>query len=319
LTPPPAAPPVHGGVLWPHAAVLVAAVLFGTTFVVVRDAVAEVAVVPFLAVRFLVGAAVLAPFALAPRHVGAGADAGVVPADAGVARAGVVCGLVLLAGYLFQTVGLQYTTAPVSAFVTYLLVVIVPLISSVVLRRPPGRATLTGVVVAAVGLLLLTGEGAGLGRGELLTLGCAVAFAVHIVLLAELAPRHDTVRLTAVQLLVVGTLCVVPGAFLGGYAFPREAWLAAAFTGAAASALAFSLQVWGQRRVGPTRTSLLLMLEPVAAAALGHVTGEPLGVRGLGGGLLILAGIAAAEVPFARRREGEGEPASNPQWPDGVP
>ena len=301
--------------LWPHAAVLVAAVLFGTTFVVVREAVADVAVVPFLAVRFLVGAAVLAPFALTPRHDRSAESAG----DAGVFAAGAVCGLVLLAGYLFQTVGLQYTTAPVSAFVTYLLVVIVPLISSVVLRRRPRRATSAGVVVAAVGLLLLTGEGAGIGRGELLTLGCAVAFAVHIVLLAELAPRHDTVRLTAVQLLVVGAVCLVPGAFLGGYAFPAEAWLAAIFTGAAASAVAFSLQVWGQRRVGPTRTSLLLMLEPVAAAALGHVTGERLGARGVAGGLLILAGIAVAEVPVARRREGDGEPASNPEWPDGVP
>lgn len=296
------------GAVWrAHAAVLAAAVLFGTTFVVVRDAVADADVVPFLAVRFLVGAAVLAPFAARGR--GRGGDAGVV-------RAGAVCGLVLLAGYLFQTVGLQYTTAPVSAFVTYLLVVIVPLISALVLRRLPGAATVAGVAVAAVGLVLLTGEGAGIGRGELLTLGCAVAFAVHIVLLAELSPRHDTVRLTAVQLAVVGGLCLVPGAALGGYAFPLRAWLAAAFTGAAVSALAFFLQVWGQRRVGPTRTSLLLMLEPVAAAGLGHVTGERLGARGAAGGVLILAGIVVAELPLARgRRGGDGRRASNPEGP----
>lgn len=300
-----------GGV-WPaHAAVLVAAVLFGTTFVVVRDAVDEVEVVPFLAVRFLVGAAVLAPFAL---RRGGGRGGGSAGADAGVVRAGVVCGVVLLAGYLLQTVGLQYTTAPVSAFVTYLLVVIVPLISSLVLRRVPGRATVTGVAVAAGGLVLLTGEGAGVGRGELLTLGCAVAFAVHIVLLAELAPRFDTLRLTAVQLAVVGVLCVVPGAFLGGYSFPAEAWVAAAFTGAAVSALAFALQVWGQRRVGPTRTSLLLMLEPVVAAGLGHVTGERLGARGAAGALVILGGIVVAEAPLARRgRGGDGRRASNPE------
>lgn len=304
------APAVPGGVWRAHAAVLVAAVLFGTTFVVVRDAVADADVVPFLAVRFLVGAAVLAPFALRGRGSVAGADAGVV-------RAGVVCGLVLLAGYLFQTVGLQYTTAPVSAFVTYLLVVIVPLISALVLRRTPGVATVAGVAVAAIGLVLLTGEGAGIGKGELLTLGCALAFAVHIVLLAELAPRYDTMRLTAVQLAVVGGLCLGPGVVLGGYAFPARAWAAAAFTGAAVSALAFSLQVWGQRRVGPTRTSLLLMLEPVAAAALGHVTGERLGARGMAGGVLILAGIVVAEIPLARRgRGGDGGRASNPQGRD---
>ncbi|MGH9153291.1 MAG: DMT family transporter, partial [Acidimicrobiales bacterium] len=282
-------------------------------FVVVRDAVAEAGVVPFLAVRFLVGAAVLAPFALRRRPAAPGA---------GVGRAGAVCGLVLLAGYLLQTVGLQYTTAPVSAFVTYLLVVIVPLISALVLHRRPRPATLAGVAVAAAGLVLLTGEGAGAGRGELLTLGCAVAFAVHIVLLAELAPRFDTSALTAVQLLVVGAVCLVPGAFLGGYGFPARVWAAALFTGAAVSALAFALQVWGQRRVGPTRTSLLLMLEPVVAAALGHATGERLGARGVAGGLVILAGIVVAEVPVARRRRARSPAAPADRagrgWPAGV-
>lgn len=308
-----APPPAAAGVWRAHAAVLAAAVLFGTTFVVVRDAVDEAGVVPFLAVRFLVGAAVLAPFALRRRPAAPGA---------GVGRAGAVCGLVLLAGYLLQTAGLQYTTAPVSAFVTYLLVVIVPLISALVLHRRPRPATLAGVAVAAAGLVLLTGEGAGLGRGELLTLGCAVAFAVHIVLLAELAPRFDTSALTAVQLLVVGAVCLVPGAFLGGYRFPARVWAAALFTGAAVSALAFALQVWGQRRVGPTRTSLLLMLEPVVAAAVGHTTGERLGARGVAGGLVILAGIVVAELPVARRRRSPSpvapaDPAGR-GWPAGV-
>ncbi|MDP9388606.1 MAG: DMT family transporter [Actinomycetota bacterium] len=276
-----------------HAAVLAAAVLFGTTFVVVRDAVAEVQVVPFLAVRFLVGAAVLAPFARGVRR------------PPGLARAGVACGLVLLAGYLLQTVGLQYTSTSVSAFITYLLVVMVPVMSAVALHRPPTRATAAGVVLAAGGLFLLTGADPSLGRGELLTLGCAVAFAVHIVLLAELAPRHPAVPLTAVQLLVVGGACLVPGAFLGGYGFPARAWLAAMYTGVAVSALGFGLQVWGQRRVGPTRTSLLLMVEPVAAAGVGHLVGERLGWQGGAGAGLILAGILVAEAPLAaavRRR-----------------
>ena len=295
---PPAGRP-DGGRWRADAAVLAAAVLFGTTFVVVRDAVVDVDVVPFLAVRFLIGAAVLAPFAWRGgwRPGGGGGDAGLL-------RAGVACGAVLLAGYVLQTAGLQYTSTSVSAFVTYLLVVMVPVLSAVVLRRPPGRETVAGVVLATAGLFLLTGRGTelGLGRGELLTLGCAAAFAVHIILLAELSPRYDTVRLTAIQLAVVGGACVVPGLVLGGYGFTGRAWLAAAYTGAVVSALAFALQVWGQRRVGPTRTSLLLMLEPVSAAVVGAAIGERLGWAGAAGAVLILAGIVVAELAAGDNR-----------------
>jgi drug/metabolite transporter (DMT)-like permease len=278
-----------------HGAVVVAAVLFGTTFVMVKDAVADVGPVPFLAVRFLVGAATMAPFALRRPAEGRSTS------PPGVWQAGLVCGAALLLGYVFQTVGLQYTTSSVSAFVTYLLVVMVPVISALTLRRPPTPPTIAGVVLATAGLFLLTGRGVHLGKGELLTLGCALSFAVHIVLLAHFAPRFDTTKLNGIQLLVVGGACLVPGLWLGGYGFTLRAWLAAAYTGVAVSGVALGLQLWGQRQVGPTRTSLLLMIEPVSAAGLGYAVGDRLGVGGVVGALLILAGIAVAEFPVARR------------------
>ncbi|MFP5327425.1 MAG: DMT family transporter [Acidimicrobiia bacterium] len=279
-----------------HLAVVAAAVLFGTTFVTVQAAVEDAEPVPFLAVRFLIGAAALAPFALRSRPA--------VGAEPGLLKAGVLCGLALLAGYVFQTVGLQYTSSTVSAFITYLLVILVPLIGAVAGRRLPTAGVTAGVVLSVAGLALLTGgaSGAGFGRGELLTLGCAFAFAFHIVMLGELAPRYDTLRLNAVQLATVGALCLVPGAFLGGYRFPPTAWAAAAFTALAATALAFALQVYGQTRVGPTRTALLLMIEPVSAAALGWLSGDRLRWAAVVGAALILGGIALAELPvFARR------------------
>ena len=272
-----------------HGAVILAAVLFGTTFVMVKDAVADVGPVPFLAVRFLVGAVAMAPFAARE------------PRTPGVWRAGALCGAVLLAGYVLQTVGLQYTTSSVSAFVTYLLVVMVPVISAFTLRKVPTAPTIAGVVLATVGLFLLTGQGVHLGKGELLTLGCALSFAVHIVLLSYFAPRFGTAELNGVQLLVVGFGCLVPGFFLGGYHFTGRAWLAALYTGVAVSGAALGLQLWGQRRVGPTRTSLLLMIEPVSAAGLGYAVGDRLGVGGAIGAALILAGIAVAELPIATR------------------
>lgn len=265
-----------------HLAVAAAGVLFGTTFVVVQDAVADVEPIPFLAVRFLIGAAALAPFAArAPRQPGR-------------TRAAALCGLALLAGYVFQTIGLQYTTASVSAFVTYLLVVMVPVLAAVVLRRPPSRRVAIGVALATAGLFFLTGAtDVGFGKGEALTLGCAFAFAVHIVLLAELSPRFDTMALTAGQLVVVGVACLAVG---GVPHLTARAYAAAAYTGVTASAVAFVLQVYGQRRVGPTRTSLLLMLEPVSAAVLGYATGEGLAAVAVLGAVLILGGVAVAET-----------------------
>jgi drug/metabolite transporter (DMT)-like permease len=277
-----------------HAAVALAAVLFGSTFLVVKDAVKVAPVVPFLGVRFLIGAALLAP-------AGARRQARGRVRQPGVVKAGALCGAALLTGYLFQTVGLQYTSSSVSAFVTYLLVVIVPVLAAIALRRRPDGPVVVGVVLATAGLVALTGGGSLLHKGPLLTLGCAFAFAVHIMLLSELSPRFDTAALNTVQLAAVGGACLVVGFFTGGYGFPLRAWLAAAYTGAASTALAFSLQVWGQRRVGPTRTSLLLTIEPVSAAILGALAGDRLGLHGVVGAALILAGIAAAEVPLARR------------------
>ena len=291
----PPEPSLRSEALRAHAAVAVAAVLFGTTFVTVQAAVEDVEPVPFLAVRFLLGAAVLAPFAL---RSGSGQS------QTGIWRAGVACGVALLAGYLFQTVGLQYTSSTVSAFITYLLVVLVPLIAAVAGRRLPTAGVGAGVVLSVAGLALLTGgaSSAGFARGEALTLACAFAFAFHIVILGGVAPRYDTARLNAVQLATVGGLCLVPGFFLGGYRFTAAAWAAAVFTALAATALAFALQVYGQRRVGPTRTALLLMIEPVSAAALGWFSGDRLRWSGVAGAVLILGGIALAELPLFTRR-----------------
>lgn len=267
---------------------MLAAFLFGTTFVVVKDAVADAQPIPFLGVRFLVAAAAM--WLLARR----------APPDPGVLRAGVACGLVLLAGYVFQTVGLQRTSATTSAFITYLLVVIVPLLSALVLRRPPAAATAAGIVLAVGGLALLSDTGLRVRAGELLTVLCALAFAIHIVMLAVFAPRHDWRRLTAVQLTVVGVGCAVPGFVAGGYRFSSSVWMAAIYTGIGASAVAFSLMTWAQRRVSPSRAALLLMLEPVFAAVLAIGAGERFGIRAAGGAALILLGVLVSELSRGR-------------------
>ena len=266
-------------------ALVLAGFLFGSTFLVVQDAVDRAAVVPFLAARFLVGALVLWP--LARRR----------PSTPGVARDGVLAGLSLLVGYLFQTFGLRSTDSSTSAFITYLLVVMVPLMGVVRFRRLPGPNVAVGVVLAVSGLFLLSGGVAGIGRGELLTVGAALCFALHIVILGEVSGRHDAVRLTMWQALTVGVACLVPGAFApGGYSFDAGVWAAVAFTGVGATALAFWCMAWAQQVVPESQAAIILLLEPVSAGVLGVLVGEDLGWSGAAGAALILVAVVVAEL-----------------------
>jgi drug/metabolite transporter (DMT)-like permease len=208
-----------------------------------------------------------------------------------------VAGVLLLAGYVLQTVGLQYTTAATSAFITYMLVVFVPFIAYATTREVPHPLTLVGVVLAVAGLVLLTGGAdTGFGRGEVLTLGCAVAFAAHLVFLGAVAPRHDPVRLTTVQLTTVGAACLVPALAQGSFDVDGGALVAAAFTGVFATAVAFLAMVWAQRIVSPSRAAIILLLEPVFAALLSALIDEPLTAAVVAGGGLILIAVVLAEV-----------------------
>jgi drug/metabolite transporter (DMT)-like permease len=278
-------------------ALVLAAICFGSTFIVVQDAVGKVEPIPFLAVRFLVAAGALAPFARRR------------PRSPGEVRDGLAAGSALLVGYVLQTVGLQYTGSATSAFITYLLVVFVPVIGLVVLRRRPHPVTLVGIAIAVVGLVLLTdpggaGGGTGFGKGELLTLGCAIAFAGHVVVLGVTAHRHDPIRLATVQVAFVGAACAIPGLWLGGYGFPASAFAAAVTTAIVATALAFVLQVTGQRTVPAARAALLLLLEPVFAAIVAAVRGESLTPTQLAGAGLIVVAVSVSEVapPLLDRR-----------------
>lgn len=265
-----------------------AAVLFGSTFLLTKTGVEDASPSAFLAARFLGGALVILAVAAARgrRHHPSRAIAGPV----------IACGLVLAAGYAFQTVGLQYTSSATSAFITYLLVIFVALLAAIVHRVVPAPTVLAGLVIATAGMWLLTGGTGGFGRGEALTLACAFAYAVHILLLGRYSRRFDTAWFTGGQLLVVGLLCLGPGFAQGGFGFSASTWFAAGATGLGASAIALTLQIGGQRRLGPTRTAVLLMLEPVTAAVLGYLVGERLGIAGGVGASLILVGIGLAEA-----------------------
>jgi drug/metabolite transporter (DMT)-like permease len=295
-----------GAYRWELAMVAVTAV-WGSTFVLVRDAVGQVPPFAFVAYRFLAAALLLA--AIRPRLAlgGPGRGPGLGPLGAGVA-----IGVALFCGYGFQTVGLQYTTASNAGFITGLSVVLTPLLGAVLLRQAPGRWPVTGACLAAVGLALLSLQRLEVRRGDALVLGCAFAFAAHILLLGRYAPRLDTYRLAVVQLATAGLLALAWAGVAGDLVVPASAdvWVALAITSVAASAGAFLIQTRAQREVSPTRTAVIFTMEPVFAGLFGFLlAGERLSGRGWLGAGLILAGMLTAELG-GRLPAAPGRPAT---------
>ena len=187
---------------------MLAALLYGITFPLVHDALEDITPFAYLVGRFGIALLFVAPAAwIAARGM---ADRALLW------RAGVIAGLLLFGGYATQTVGLQYTSPSTSAFITGLYVVLTPVVEAVVYRRVPGRAVWAGIVLATIGLYLLTGADVHLGRGELLTLACAVLFAGHIVYLGAYARRVPPAAFTGVQLGMVAVLSV-PAAGASGH------------------------------------------------------------------------------------------------------
>ena len=269
---------------------LVVTAIWGATFVMVKGAVAQAGPLTFVGVRFVLAALGLAPLLFARRG----------QLSPGALASGASIGLLLFAGYAFQTAGLQFTSASKAGFITGLSVVLVPLLSALVLRQPPSWPSVAGVGLATSGLALLSlQDDVSLQTGDLLVLGCALSFALHILLVGRAAPRFDVLSLTGVQVLVAALLS---GAGALAFEAPTvgqvEAILPAAlFTGLFATVLAFYVQTHAQRFTSATHTALIFTMEPVFAGLFGYLlAGERLGLRGIVGCGLILAGMVVAQV-----------------------
>ena len=257
----------------------VAAALFGMTFVAVKDALDVIPPLSFVGWRFLIGAAVLLALSF--------------PKGRPVWRDGTIAGGILFVGYAAQTVGLEQTTATNSGLITGLYVVFTPLLAAAFARLRPAASTVLGASLSVLGLGMLTiSDTFTLSTGDLWTLACAAAFALHIVALARMAPRHDVVAFTSVQLLVTAVAALALSAVFEGAGWPpRSVWLTLAITALVVTCGAFLVQVWAQTIVGPSRTAIVLALEPLFAVATAAVIlGERLSARGWAGALFMMVG-----------------------------
>ena len=270
---------------------LMVTVIWGTTFVVVKNAIGEMTPMYFLALRFSLAALVLL----------------VIP--------GTVCGLkrawrktllpgaLLAMAYLLQTYGLIHTTASRAGFITGLSVILVPLFVSAIDRRRPSALVLTGASISTIGLALMSGGGSSpLNIGDLLVMGCAVGFALQIIVVGRRAADLPPLSLT-LGMLGTAALLFWPGALQELFyhdtrALPStNAIMAILTTAILATSLAFYLQCRMQRFTTPSHTALIFSAEPVFAALFAFLlAGEILGPLGIFGGTMIVLGIVVVEA-----------------------
>jgi drug/metabolite transporter (DMT)-like permease len=269
-------------------ALIAVTAIWGCTFLLVQNALHDVSPILFLGLRFAVASCAL--FLVYRRKL---MRAALLP--------GLATGGFLFAGYAFQTVGLQYTTASKSAFLTSLSVPLVPLAGSLVYRLVPKPFELLGVAVATTGMLLLTAPSsfAGIGRGDWLSVLCAVSFAGQVVAVTHAAGKGNFETLALVQMFTASILSFATYRFLET---PVLRWTPAVIsaillTGLLASALAFSVQAWAQQFTSVTRAAIIYALEPVFAWITSWwLMGERLGWKETLGAALILLGILTVEL-----------------------
>ena len=285
-----------------HLLLLTVVIIWGTTFVLVKDALQDASPLLFNLLRMTLAAIALA--IINHRQLR--------KITAKTLASGAIVGLFLAAGYQFQTTGLARTTAAKSAFITGLVVVFVPLLTIIPALRPanahaPRWTTALGAILAFAGLLLLTTPPGtawknlfdSIGPGDLLTLLCAVAFAGHLLALAHASTQVPIAQLATLQIAVAAIVMAITLPLDGTphLALTPRLIIALAVTSLLATAAAFTIQSWAQQHLPPVHTALLLTLEPVFACLTSFLfLNERLGPRALIGTLLILAGIALTEL-----------------------
>lgn len=262
--------------------------IWGSTFIVVQNAVSQMPVMDFLGIRFTVAAIVM--FLLRPNCLRGMTRKGLVRS--------IVIGLALCLGFITQTYGLQYTSAAISGFITGMFVVITPLISLLLLKRNVRPSIWLAVGFATIGLGILSLQGWSIGTGELLTLLCAVFFALHIVGLGEWAGKHDAYGMAFIQISVVALISMV-AATQDGIIFPPNitVWGAVVLTAVFASAIGFLVQTWAQSFISPTRIAVTLTMEPVFAGLFAVVIGgDQLTMRTIIGAIFVLSAMLITSV-----------------------
>lgn len=282
-------------------ALLGVTIIWGSSFILSKNSLDHLETFNFLAIRFLISA-LLSSIIFYKNMIHIQKD---------TLKYGILIGIILFTGYAFQTVGLNYTTASKSGFITGFCVVIVPVLSALLLKQKPERAAVIGVVLALVGLGFLTLDSSlSLNIGDFLTLIGALMFALHIITVGKYTVSVDSIALGIVQIAVVGILSLLFTVTIETPMIPKgvEVWTSILILAVLATSVAFIVQNAMQKFTSPTHTALIYTGEPVFSALFAYIlAGEILTKGGVFGGVLILLGMMIAELDwkniFARKNK----------------
>ena len=295
----------------PALALLFIAVIWGSTFVLMADAIAEYPMYAFLALRFGIAALVLAM--IRPDIF--------KKMTAENVRLGLLASIFLALGYILQTASLLPadmggTTPARSAFLTGVYVILVPIFQSLLRKKFPDWGVRIGVVLAIGGLWALSGLNIASGGfydwvlGDTLVLLAAVSYTAHMLILGFTTQRHSTTTLAVIQLGVIAIVSAFGSILTGetaGLPQGQTVWFAIIITSIFGSSLAFVVQTWAQKILAPARVALILVLEPVFGGIFGWSAAGAVPIRELIGAILLIGGMLSAELIAARKAESKGE------------
>ena len=278
-----------------YLAMLGAAAVWGGSFVVMKDSLEKQDVFSFLASRFILASILM--FMYRPTALRGLSKKFVLR--------GILAGILLGSGYIFQTFGLTNTTVSNTGFITGLYLVFTPLISLVILRRHVIRIQWLAVLLAFIGLLLISYNGVSIGRGETLVLISAILYGAHFVALGEWSDGGNTYALTLIQ---ISTLAVMASLFTikDGFELPPDSsvWLAVLFTAFFATFLAFLVQTKAQSVMSATAASVLLATETPFAVIFGlYFNSDPLTLKIITGGILVMVAMGLVIWSDARKKD----------------
>jgi drug/metabolite transporter (DMT)-like permease len=289
-----------------EAALAATTLVWGGTFAIVKIGMEGVSPILMVAIRFV--AATFLLLLLFHRKI--------FPIPFPAVQKACLLGLFLFLGFVTQNIGLAITTASKSAFITGMMVIFVPMLQFVIERRSPKVGNLLGVAIVSVGLWFLTSPaGSSFNAGDALTLLCALLFAIYIVYLDVVSKEMTTFQLLFVQLASMGVYSVV-AVFL--FESPRidltpRTVMILLYLTILATLMTTWVQTRFQKETTPTRAVVIFSVEPVIASIVAYLLlGETLGVLGVLGGGLIIAGVLISElsemIPFLNRAPAGDEP-----------